>query len=42
MNGSVTHLTISPDGKVSLRSLGDTGHLSIDEVTFGAYAGTNW
>ena len=42
MNGSVTHITISPDGKVSLQSLGDTGHLAIDEVTFGSYAGTNW
>ena len=42
MNCSVTHLTISPDGKVSLRSLGDTGHLSVDEVTFGTYTGTNW
>ena len=42
MNCSVTHVTISPDGKVSLRSLGDTGHLSVDEVTFGTYTGTNW
>ena len=42
MNGSITHITISSDGKVSLRSLGDTGHLSVDQISFGGYLGVNW
>ena len=33
-NCSLTFITIRPNGRVSLRGLGDTGHLSHDNVTF--------
>lgn len=33
-NCGVTWLTIRPSGNVSLRGLGDTGHLPPDHVTF--------
>lgn len=42
MNCSITHLTITPDGLVSARSLGDVGHLPIDLVSFSEHHGYNW
>jgi len=33
-NGSITMLVVRPDGRVSIRNLGDTGHMPPDAVTF--------
>jgi serine/threonine-protein phosphatase PGAM5 len=41
-NCSITYMVISPAGYVSVRSLGDTGHLSYDETTFSGSYGYNW
>jgi serine/threonine-protein phosphatase PGAM5 len=41
-NCSITYVVISPAGYVSVRSLGDTGHLSYDETTFSGSYGYNW
>jgi serine/threonine-protein phosphatase PGAM5 len=41
-NCSITYLVISPSGYVSVRSLGDTGHLSYEETTFSGSHGYNW
>ena len=41
-NCSITYIVIKPDGRVSLRSLGDTGHLSMEETTFSQHLGYNW
>ncbi|EOD41210.1 hypothetical protein EMIHUDRAFT_199455 [Emiliania huxleyi CCMP1516] len=38
-NCSLTHLKIRPTGSVSMISLGDTGHLSLDETSFSMHAG---
>lgn len=32
-NGSITHLVIRPNGRVALRSLGDTGFMPPDKIT---------
>ena len=42
MNASITHITILPSGHVSLRTLGDIGHLTPEQITFGNFYGTNW
>jgi serine/threonine-protein phosphatase PGAM5 len=41
-NCSITYMVVSPAGYVSVRSLGDTGHLSYDETTFSGSYGYNW
>jgi serine/threonine-protein phosphatase PGAM5 len=41
-NCSITYLVISPSGYVSVRSLGDTGHLCYEETTFSGSHGYNW
>lgn len=41
-NCSVTYLVIRPSGSVSLRCLGDIGHLDPDLVTFSAHEGLEW
>ena len=38
-NGSITHLQIRGDGRVSLVGFGDHGHLSLEETTFGMSQG---
>mmetsp|Transcript_14503 Transcript_14503/g.43313 ORF Transcript_14503/g.43313 Transcript_14503/m.43313 type:complete len:308 (+) Transcript_14503:225-1148(+) len=42
MNCSITYVTIGPSGHVSLRMMGDVGHLKPDQVTFGELVGFNW
>jgi len=32
-NGSITWVTIAPSGRVSLRTLGDAGHMAPDMLT---------
>ena len=41
-NCSLTHLKIRPGGSVSLLSLGDTGHLSLEESSFSMHHGFEW
>jgi serine/threonine-protein phosphatase PGAM5 len=41
-NCSLTMLTIRPSGSVSLRALGDVGHLTPEEVTFSRHEGFSW
>jgi len=38
-NGSLTHIKIRPSGSVSLHCFGDSGHMSLEEVTFGMHQG---
>jgi len=38
-NGSFTHLKIRPSGNVSLVCFGDSGHMALDEITFGMTKG---
>ena len=41
-NCSLTYLTIRPTGTVSIRSLGDCGHLPYELITFSRHHGYNW
>ena len=41
-NCSLTYLTCKPSGSVSLRLLGDVGHLPMDLVTFSEHHGFAW
>jgi serine/threonine-protein phosphatase PGAM5 len=41
-NCSITYLMIHPNGYVSARMMGDTGHLTYDETTFSDSHGFNW
>jgi len=41
-NCSLTYLTIRPTGGVSLRILGDIGHLDYDNTTLSMHHGFNW
>jgi serine/threonine-protein phosphatase PGAM5 len=41
-NCSLTYLTIRPTGTVSIRSLGDCGHLPYGLITFSMHHGYNW
>jgi serine/threonine-protein phosphatase PGAM5 len=41
-NCSLTYLTIRPTGSVSLRMLGDIGHLPQNTITFSGHYGYNW
>lgn len=34
-NGSITWLTIRPNGRVSLRTFGDSGHMLPEAITTG-------
>lgn len=38
-NGSITHLKIRPSGSVSLVCFGDSGHMPLDEISFGMTMG---
>ncbi len=42
MNCNITHVELRPNGNVSLHSFGDTGHLALDETTFGGRTGYEW
>jgi len=42
MNCSLTYLVIRPSGKVSVRTLGDVGHLRPEEITFSKHHGFDW
>lgn len=41
-NCSLTHLVIWPHGSVSCNSIGDVGHLSLEETTFSMHEGYEW
>lgn len=41
-NCSLAHIMISPTGGVALVSVGDTGHLSLEESTFSMHQGYEW
>jgi hypothetical protein len=41
-NCSMTYIMIQPHGYVSVRMLGDTGHLNYDDTTFSGMHGYNW
>jgi len=41
-NCSITYIVIQPNGYVSVRLVGDTGHLVYEETTFSGYHGYNW
>lgn len=41
-NASITYIVIRPSGSVSLRTLGDVGHLSMEETTFSGHHGFEW
>jgi serine/threonine-protein phosphatase PGAM5 len=41
-NGSITYIMIQPNGYVTIRLLGDTGHLPYEETTFSGSHGWNW
>jgi serine/threonine-protein phosphatase PGAM5 len=41
-NCSITYLIVRPNGSVSLRTLGDMGHLDMDHVTFSGHHGIDW
>merc|ERR1712217_213505 len=38
-NGSFTHLKIRPNGNVSLVCFGDSGHMPLEEISFGMTMG---
>jgi hypothetical protein len=38
----MTYLKVSPGGGVSLRAMGDMGHLCMDETSFSGHHGINW
>jgi hypothetical protein len=39
---AITHIVIWPHGTVSLNSIGDVGHLHLDETTFSMHQGYEW
>jgi serine/threonine-protein phosphatase PGAM5 len=41
-NCSITYLVIRPEGMVVARSVGDTGHLNYEQLTFSGYPGLKW
>lgn len=41
-NCSITYVTIQPNGYVSVRMVGDTGHLRYDETSFSGNHGFHW
>lgn len=41
-NCSMTYIVIQPNGYVSARLIGDTGHLSYDDTSFSGKHGYNW
>lgn len=41
-NCSLTHIKVRPSGSVSLISLGDTGHLRLEESSFSMHEGYEW
>lgn len=41
-NCSITYIMIQPNGLVSVRSMGDFGHMPYDSLTFSGLHGLNW
>lgn len=41
-NGSISYLMIQPNGCVTVRLVGDTGHIPYEETTFSGSYGYNW
>ena len=41
-NCSITYVTIQPNGYVSVRMVGDSGHLRYDETSFSGNRGFRW
>jgi serine/threonine-protein phosphatase PGAM5 len=41
-NCSITYLVVRPTGSVSMRSLGDVGHLPLEKTTFSQHRGLEW
>jgi len=41
-NCSITYLMVQPNGYVTVRLLGDTGHIKYEETTFSGAYGYNW
>eukprot|EP00967_Tisochrysis_lutea_P065419 scaffold85080_cov31-Tisochrysis_lutea.AAC.3 len=41
-NCSITYLVVRPTGGVSMRSLGDVGHLPLEMTTFSLHRGLEW
>jgi len=41
-NCSLTYILIRPNGNVSIRLLGDVGHLPMAKTTFSMHAGFEW
>lgn len=41
-NCSISHVVIHPNGGVSLNSIGDVGHLKLEETTFSMHEGYEW
>jgi len=41
-NCSLTYIMVHPNGYVSVRCIGDTGHLPYDDTTFSGYHGYKW
>lgn len=41
-NCSITYLVVRPTGGVSMRSLGDVGHLPLQLTTFSEHRGLEW
>lgn len=41
-HSSLTHIEIRPNGGISLISLGDSGHLSLEDTTFSMHQGYEW
>ena len=41
-NCSITYLTVQPNGYVTARMIGDTGHIPYEETTFSGSFGYNW
>lgn len=41
-NCSITYIMVQPNGLVSIRAMGDVGHMGYDNLTFSGLHGLNW
>ena len=41
-NCSITYIMVQPNGLVSIRGMGDFGHMPYDSLTFSGLHGLNW
>eukprot|EP00977_Amphora_coffeiformis_P027634 scaffold34628_cov166-Amphora_coffeaeformis.AAC.2 len=41
-NCSITYIMVQPNGLVSIRAMGDFGHMPYDSLTFSGLHGLNW